>query len=85
MMTKSHTGRCCEQRGYSDIIGNIFRENYCLEKTITYQLSLEDYKTLITAKYRTSNLMTFITNFVSNQQKGLIGRIAYIYKPKDIR
>ena len=54
MMTKSHTGRCYEQRGYSDIIGNIFRENYCLEKTITYQLSLEDYKTLITAKYRTS-------------------------------
>ena len=38
----------------SIIDGNIFRENYCLEKTITYQLSLEDYKTLITAKYRTS-------------------------------
>ena len=70
-MTKSYTGRCYGQRGYSDIIGNIFTENYYLEKTITDQLSLEDYKTLIAAKDRTSNLMTFITEFVSNKHERL--------------
>ena len=54
-MVKFEGGRVVVlKRGYSDITGNIFRENYCLEKTITYQLSLEDYKTLVTAKYRTS-------------------------------
>ena len=48
----------------------------------TLSSSLEDYKALMTAKYRTPNLVTFITEFVSNQRERLIGMFTLVCEKK---